>query len=119
MSETTVQGRSLVLLAAGFIVWSVAFVALYAMLSVGCAYGWDRIDLAAGLTLQRVQLIVIFLVHLGAGLWLALALRPASTSGDDDHPAHFLRHAAYGTAIAAVAATAFTFAGIFALTSCY
>lgn len=105
------NGRGLLLLGAGFVIWSSAFVVLYAMLSVGCRFGWDGIELAGGLTLQRVQLVAIFLIHLAACAGLVLVLRaPAETS--------FLRLAAYATALAALAATIFSFAAVFALSPC-
>lgn len=105
------NGRGLLLLGAGFLVWSSAFVALYAMLSVGCRFGWDGIELAGGLTLQRAQLAAIFLVHVAACAALVLALR--RTAG-----ASFLGRAAYGAALAALGSIVFSFAAVFALSPC-
>ena len=105
------NGRGLILLGAGFVIWSAAFVALYAMLSVGCRFGWDAVELAGGLTLQRAQLVAIFLAHLAACAALAVALRRRAEES-------FLRRAAYGTALAAVGAAVFSFAAVFALSPC-
>lgn len=101
------------LLGAGFTVWALAFVALYAMLSVGCRFGWDTVvlDMAGGMSLQRLQLIAIFLVHLAAGAAVIAALRRRRGSG-------FLYPIAYFAAIAALGASVFSFAGVFFLTAC-
>jgi hypothetical protein len=116
-----IPASRLLLLAAGFVVWSSAFVALYAMLSVGCRLGWQDIDLTGGLTLQRAQLLAILVLHLGAGLWLALWLRGRTTiAKPSGEPAdRFVRRAAYAAAVAAVAATLFSFAGVMFLSACH
>lgn len=105
--------RSLLLLVAGFTVWAVAFVALYGMLSVGCRFGWDdtALDMAGGLSLQRLQLIAIFLVHLAAGAAVVMLLRRRRGEG-------FLYPLAYFAAIAALGASVFSFAGVFFLSAC-
>ncbi|WP_249691023.1 hypothetical protein [Stappia sp. WLB 29] len=105
--------RSLLLLGAGFTVWAVAFVALYAMLSVGCRFGWHEValDMAGGLSLQRLQLIAIFLVHLAAGAAVVVVLRLWKDRG-------FLYPLAYFAAIAALGASVFSFAGVFFLSTC-
>lgn len=105
------SGRGLLLLAAGFTLWAVAFVVLYAMLSVGCRFGWDGIALAGGVTLQRAQLVALFLAFLAAGVWLAGALRAGAG-------ASFLARAAWLAALAGLGAIAFSFAAVFALSPC-
>ena len=105
------NGRGLLMLGAGFTLWAVAFVVLYAMLSVGCRFGWEAVELAPGLSLQRAQLVALFLVHLGIGVALALALRRRSDRG-------FLWRAAWLAALAAAASTAFSYAGVFFLSAC-
>ena len=105
------SGRGLFLLAAGFTRWAAAFVALYAMLSVGCRFGWDGIELAAGVTVQRAQLVALFLAFLAAGAWLAVMLRAGPR-------APFLARAAYLAALAGRGASAFSFAAVFALSEC-
>lgn len=105
------SGRSLVALAAGFTLWAAAFVVLYAMLSVGCRFGWDGIEVADGISLQRAQLVALFLAFLAAGGWLAARLHaPPGTP--------FLDRTAFVAALAALAATGFSFAGVMALTAC-
>lgn len=110
-------GGRLLLLAAGFTLWSIAFVVLYSMLSVGCEFGWDRIEIGLGLTLQRVQLVGLFALFVAAHVLLMRILRPRADV--DTSPAgRFITRVAWLTAIAALGASLFSFAGVFALTSC-
>lgn len=104
------NGHRLMLLGAGFGIWASAFVLLYAMLSVGCRFGWHEMELAGGLTVQRAQLVAILLLHVAAAAALAIALRRRAGT--------FLPGAGYLAALAALAATIFTFAPIFALSPC-
>ncbi|GHD15056.1 hypothetical protein ACFOEZ_16765 [Tianweitania populi] len=109
------SGKRLLALAAGFVIWSVAFVVLYSALSIGCRQGWSDVHLLAGLSLQRVQLVALYVLHLLAGLGLVVFLRRSQfTSG----AAAFLQTVAFYAAIAAVFSTAFTFAGTLMLTPC-
>ena len=55
--------RALMLLAAGFTVWSLAFVLLYALQALGCAYRWPG---------HRTILVVAYLAALAPLLGLAL-----------------------------------------------
>jgi len=104
-------GRALMLLGAGFTVWAVAFVLLYGMLSVGCAFGWHEILLAGVTSLQRLQLVVLFLVHLSAIALLTVMLRRTARRS-------FLHAIGYGAAGAALAATVFTYGAVFFLSPC-
>ena len=62
------QGKAVLLLMAGFAIWGAAFIQLYATQAVGCALGWNGIDVAGPLTLQRALLVVSFLG------WIAFVL---------------------------------------------
>ncbi len=62
--------RALVLLIAGFTLWSLAFVLLYALQALGCAYGWGDV--------HRPVLIAAYLASLAPLVWLALK-RPYET----------------------------------------
>lgn len=55
--------NALVLLLAGFVIWSAAFVGLYALQALGCAYDWPH---------HRLILIVAYVVSLLPMTWLAL-----------------------------------------------
>lgn len=102
--------------ALGFLVWASAFVVLYALLSLGCRFGWDRIDLAGGLTVQHLQLAVALFLHLGLGTTLVVLLKRRAPAADP--PGRFLNRVAFLAALAALAASIFTYAGIFGLTAC-
>lgn len=57
--------KPLLLLIAGFVVWSIAFVALYAIQALGCAYHWG--------TAHRAALIAAYVLSILA--LAAIALR--------------------------------------------
>lgn len=61
--------RALLLLIAGFTIWSAGFVLLYALQALGCAYDW---------ALHRPILIIAYLLSLLPLGWLALR-RPDDT----------------------------------------
>ena len=58
--------RALILLVAGFTAWSAAFVAIYGLQALGCAYGWPN---------HRAILIGAYLLSLLPLAWLAM-LKP-------------------------------------------
>lgn len=60
---TPLDKRSLILLVAGFTLWSLAFVLLYALQALGCAYDWSH---------HRLILIAAYLASLLPLAWLAL-----------------------------------------------
>lgn len=108
--------RSPLALSLGFLVWASAFIALYAMLSVGCEFGWQEMAFL-GTSVQRLQLIAILIVHILAGAAVVMKLRQRS-EGDSD-VSGFMRQASYAAAIAALGSTLFSFFAVFFLTECY
>jgi len=54
--------RALLMLVCGFTVWSLAFVLLYALQALGCAYGWPH---------HRLILIAAYIASLIPLIWLA------------------------------------------------
>ncbi len=108
----------LLLPAAGFTLWSLAFVLLYASLSFGCAFGWEEVRLGGLVSLQRAQLVVLFLVATAASAVAAWALRPAALADGGDPPGRFLGTVAFGAALAALGSTLATFAPVLALSAC-
>jgi hypothetical protein len=118
VSDTVPASRVMWLLA-GFIVWSGAFVALYSMLSVGCAFGWDRAFLGP-ISVQRAVLVCLLLVSLAAGWWVvriaAERRRAAGGSGLALRP--FMETAAWMAAWAALASTLFSLGPVLFLTAC-
>lgn len=98
---TATPPSRLLLLVVGFIVWSVAFIALYAVNAIGCGFGWD-----AGF--QRALLIGLFALHTailgGFVLGIVRHLRGAGTE-----PARTLAWAGLGLTVAALASTVLVF----------
>lgn len=109
------NGMRLFAIAAGFIIWSIAFVVIYAALSIGCRLGWDGIALVGNWSLQRIQLVTLYALHLAAGIALLSVLMKLPT---ETSTASFMKKLASYTAIAAIFSTAFTFAGTLMLTTC-
>lgn len=77
---TQANQRALVMLVAGFVVWSAAFVGLYALQALGCAYNWP---------FHRTILIAAYVVSLLPLAWLAFR-QPV----EREEPAHMLSTAA-------------------------
>jgi hypothetical protein len=67
----------LVRLIAGFVIWSIGFVVLYAAQALGCAYGWGD--------WHRPVLIGLYLLALLPLAWLAMPAR----AGAEEGPLHF------------------------------
>lgn len=95
--------RALLSLVAGFTVWSAAFVLLYALQALGCAYGWSQ---------HRLVLCLAFGVALLPIVWLAFWRSPA-----DDEPASSLSVIALWANRAALGATVLVFLGPIAAAS--
>lgn len=112
------RALDLPLLGAGFVVWSVGFVAVYGVLSLGCAAGWDTIPLGP-VTLQRAILVGLSLATAAAtaGVTLLLARR-RTAAGDESGPTSFLRVIAFHASVAATASVFVTFSGVAVLSSC-
>ncbi|WP_201159620.1 hypothetical protein [Rhodoplanes elegans] len=107
---------TLLLLVAGFVIWSSAFVLLYAASSIGCAAGWERTTVA-GTSLLRALLVLLWIAHLGALVALVIYTwrrRPGGPGGT----ATFVRRVAVGAGTAALVATLWTGAPIVATTMC-
>lgn len=102
MSRTATPPSRLLLLVIGFIVWSAAFIALYGVNAIGCAFAWS-----AGL--QRSVLVALFLAHVAFLVWFARRVlsrfRAARTPPD-----RMLSYAGLGLTVAALASTVFAFA---------
>jgi hypothetical protein len=66
----------------GWVVWSSAFVLLYALLSLGCTFGWDMPRLGPMRLLDAI-LIATWLAHLVALAALSTWAWHASPTGED------------------------------------
>ncbi len=108
---------------AGFTVWGLALVALYAILSIGCGYGWHMVELAGLVTLQRAVLVALLLLSLAAAL-LVTALtwrqwRRTASASASPRPGSFLDGVAFASAVAALGASIVTFGPTLVLTTCF
>ncbi|MHB2267265.1 hypothetical protein [Aliihoeflea sp. PC F10.4] len=121
MMAERVSAWRIVWMMAGFLVWAVAFAALYSVLSIGCAFGWDEIAAIGPISLQRVVLIALLLVSLGAG-WAVVRVSNAhrkAAGGEGLTLKPFVESAAWLAAWAALASTLFSLGPVLFLTSCY
>lgn len=109
----TVAPRTLLLLAVGFTLWASAFVALYGVHALGCAFGWP-------LVLHRAIMLGLLGLHLAALAWMSSwCWRRWRTRGNaEPRPLPFLELIGFGATIAALLATVFTFAPSFLLKLC-
>lgn len=109
---------NLLVLIAGFVIWALAFSLLYGVLSIGCEYGWQHMQLGP-VTLNTAVLAAILVVHLAAHTALLVWTgRRARMSSDWAQPARFLAWACFGTAATGMIATSWTGAPIAFLTQC-
>lgn len=115
-----VPASRLMWMLAGFIVWSAAFVAVYAMLSIGCAFGWDQSFLGP-VSVQRLVLAGLLVVSLGAGWWVVriAADRRKAAGGSGITLRPFMETAAWMAAWAALASTLFSLGPVLFLTACH
>lgn len=98
-------------LGAGFVVWLIALVTLYAGHAIGCAFAWPAFPLRVGLAI----VILVNLVAL-ALMWRRLAVRRAGVV-DDDTLGSLVAISLWAT-IAATAATVLIFGPALLLTTC-
>jgi hypothetical protein len=123
MKGSPVPARRMIWLVLGHVAWAGGFVALYAAMSIGCEYGWHLIELAGGVTVQRVMLIVLFLATLAATSFIAFLTwrrwSQARARGSGVAPAPFLEWAAFVSSLTAIAAAIVSLGPALVLTSCY
>jgi hypothetical protein len=107
-------------LTGGFVVWAAAFALLYAVQATGCRLGWHDVAFVGAVSVQRAVLVALFLAFVAAQVGVLLAI--SAWRDQRDRAAEglngFLRSVALGLALAALAATPFTFAGVAFLTAC-
>ena len=93
---------------AGYIIWSIAFVFLYAFQGYACAAGLDSTSLL-GLNLATAILLFIWIVHLAAGGALFAFARRTSSSATSSADADTLRFLANLSCLLAAAGVVSTF----------
>ena len=111
------SAANLGLLCAGLVIWSSAFVSLYGALSLGCRFGWERVEIGP-LSLQTVVLVGLWLAHIaliGALLlWTRQRLRRAGAAD----PEGFFARSAFAATMVALAVTVINYAPILGLSAC-
>ena len=103
-----VPPRRLLLLVAGFILWAGAFLTLYGVNAVGCAFAWPR-------PLQRGILLTLLALHIAALGYLAWYCWQRRRASDRTR---FVEYVGLGATVSALAATLLTFAPSLVLTLC-
>lgn len=122
MSASPVPARGMIWLVLGYLIWSAAFVALYAALSIGCEFGWHERFVLGEVSLQRIVLVLLFLASLlAAGLAMRATWhrRARFQNGRTVPPAGFMEWVSHFVAVTAFAATLATLVPVFVLTTCY
>jgi len=94
---------------AGFVIWSVAFVTIYGLHGIGCAYGWDAVTVGPT-NLQRLVQVFLWLAFLPPLLALALWLRRLREQFAGDASRRWLTLVGETLAWSGLAATIITFA---------
>lgn len=107
----------LVGLIAGFTIWAVAFVVIYAIFSVGCRFGWQSISIAGPVSLQQVVLALLFIIAVIAAVAVIVIFRRRSARSHT-RPRIFLERVGLVAGWAALVSTIVTFGPIFFLSSC-
>lgn len=101
--------RTLWPLLTGFILWSLAFIALYALQYLGCYFQWQPDQ-------HRLALVGAYLLSLLLlATWLAFQLMALRRRGT---PSATMDRMSIGATIAALAATAITFAPTLIASAC-
>lgn len=111
MSTRVASPLDAVLVVAGLVVWSLAFVVFYGVQGTGCALGWDRTPIGP-ISVLRLSLLLLWLLHLAAVAGLAAWTWRRRRAGG------FYRDAGFTLSLAALAATFGTGAPILIATMC-
>lgn len=105
----------LLLTLAGFTLWALAFILLYATQATGCWAGWHLVALGP-MSLLRWLLVLLLGLHLGAMALLLRWLR--RTEAAPGSTTQFLVRIAWYATIAAMISTLFCFIWVFWLSPC-
>ena len=101
---------------AGFVVWSIAFVALYAVQALGCEWGWHLRDVGP-VSQQHLVLGAIFAGHVAVIALLSL-IAWRWWSGNGNGARGFIRIAAVALSVSALVATIWTGLPAVVLSAC-
>ena len=118
----SLTGLRILLLLVGFVWWSIAFVTLYAVQSIGCGWGWHLEDSFGGLSFLRTLLIGLFVAFCLGGIAITLGFLGLRRRRSDDaeiaEPVRFLESSGAFAAYAAAVAILLTFAPILYASPC-
>lgn len=111
------SGRAPILwLIVGFGVWSLAFVALYALQAVGCAAGWNLVRIGPT-DLHRIVLIAAFVLSL-AGIGVVLVLQYRRREFGNEPATRFLHGAGIAASLSAALVSVLVFSPVLGLSTC-
>lgn len=114
----TVTGpRLLLTLAAGFGLWAVCFVVIYAVQGLGCAYGWHALSIGP-ISLLRILLLVLAAAGMLAAWIMARQLSRIYKAQQTGGASKFVFRVASHAACWAVPVTIFTFSGVLMASIC-
>ena len=111
MSPVTAQPRRAQWLAAGFVVWCIALVVLYALHAIGCSFGWSAGTL-------RWSLVLVFGAHLAVIGWMWKKFSRAAPNGEAGETSRFLHVTIVWATIAAFASTVLALGPPLLLSTC-
>lgn len=118
MNPTPKRSAGLVTIVLGFGAWAAFFAAIYGMQALGCRLSWDGAEVVAGLSLQRLQLIALYIAGLAVMLALYVWIRRQPDLRGRDTTKEFLRKVSVHGALGAGCAVIVSFAGVLWLTAC-
>jgi ABC-type xylose transport system permease subunit len=110
------KAPSFALLLAGFVVWSGAFLLLYAVQATGCHLGWHEIQIGPSSAL-RLLLVSLFLLVLTLMGWLVWYTRAQRNRLEAEEFKSLLQIASL-LQLAALVATLINYGGVLWLTLC-
>ncbi len=117
------SAANLLMLVAGLVIWSSAFVSLYALLSIGCAFGWEA-QAFGPMSALRAALLALWLAHLAALAllvgWTRRRAQRAKAHGDGtgEDVERFFARTAWAATLVSVAVTLVNYAPIMGLSVC-
>ena len=111
------SGAGLAVAVAGLMIWGSAFVALYGILSIGCAFGWETRNLGP-VDLLRGSLIAIWIVHLAMLGALFMWCRTRAHKAPSEENEGFMTEVSFALAIVSLVITLINYAPILGLSAC-
>lgn len=112
MDRSSVPPREILVVVLGFTAWAAAFVALYAINAVGCAFAWPQ-GVQRGVMVGLTAIACIAMV--GVAIWSVRHWRRMTRASQ---PAPMLTAVGALGSLAALAATGFVFAPSFYASMC-